>query len=84
MYNLQGTGDLMTALLLGWSNVRVLLTVSSLMAPYCDIYSYFRMKQSFTLHYAVQKFPDNLDKASELAVSSLQVINFFCRLAFFL
>ncbi|XP_010916349.1 pyridoxal kinase [Elaeis guineensis] len=35
-----GTGDLMTALLLGWSN----------------------------------KYPDNLDKASELAVSSLQAV----------
>ncbi|RRT55633.1 hypothetical protein BHE74_00034534, partial [Ensete ventricosum] len=35
-----GTGDLMTALLLGWSN----------------------------------KYPDNLEKASELAVSSVQVI----------
>nr|XP_019704414.1 pyridoxal kinase isoform X2 [Elaeis guineensis] len=36
----KGTGDLMTALLLGWSN----------------------------------KYPDNLDKASELAVSSLQAV----------
>ncbi|CAN0897439.1 Pyridoxal kinase, partial [Linum grandiflorum] len=36
----QGTGDLMTALLLGWSN----------------------------------KYPDNLDKAAELAVSSLQAL----------
>ncbi|KAG6493700.1 hypothetical protein ZIOFF_048694 [Zingiber officinale] len=41
-----GTGDLMTALLLGWSNVR--------------------------LHFT--KYPDNLEKASELAVSSLQAL----------
>ncbi|CAN1351582.1 Pyridoxal kinase [Linum perenne] len=38
--NASGTGDLMTALLLGWSN----------------------------------KYPDNLDKAAELAVSSLQAL----------
>ncbi|XP_034672930.1 pyridoxal kinase isoform X4 [Vitis riparia] len=42
-----GTGDLMTALLLGWSNVMLLNSI---------------------------KYPDNLDKAAELAVSSLQAL----------
>ncbi|RVW24929.1 Pyridoxal kinase [Vitis vinifera] len=42
-----GTGDLMTALLLGWSNVMLLNSI---------------------------KYPDNLNKAAELAVSSLQVV----------
>ncbi|KAH9619899.1 hypothetical protein KSS87_012034 [Heliosperma pusillum] len=55
-----GTGDLTTALLLGWSNVMGLVSLSISFAWF-DVWCYL-------------KYPDNLAKAAELAVSSLQAL----------
>lgn len=62
----------MTALLLGWSNV-----IMPLLFP-CEkkniIYRFFLILTFLVNNYNIQKYPDSLDKAAELAVSTLQVI----------
>lgn len=77
----------MTALLLGWSNVMPLNTNSVNFSGSIEIDDdddiqlhthtwsllFLHLFLSSNCFYAIQKYPDNLDKAAELAVSSVQV-----------
>jgi len=69
----------MTALLLGWSNVIILDLIFPGIILFAPIN--FFLGGDFSVHVimhlrfcVMQKYPDNLAKAAELAVSSLQVL----------
>lgn len=70
----------MTALLLGWSNVialNIFIAIVIFLAQSNPVNSFTALANGIistnNCFGASQKYPDNLEKAAELAVSSLQV-----------